>query len=250
MSDAIERHGIVAITPGSWSEAQAMATKLADAKGFVPRVMEKDPNAVLAAILTGAELGIGPMQSLRSIHVIEGRPMLSADLMLALAIRGGVKPQWLETTASVARLKLVRAGFEPHEHTFTIAEAKAAGLVGKQNWQRYAPAMLRARCLSAGLRAFCPDVLGAGVYVEGELEDDDAPLAASEPEPRQLPAPTAAPRMRLGECGDELTLREWLAEHGARVAADAGLVGRVVAHAEKIGLSAEDVRGWLGTVAA
>lgn len=114
------------------------------------------------------------------------------------------------------------------------------------------PDLMLGKCAEAlALRAAFPQDL-SGVYTPEEMaqaHEDDAPLAASEPEPRQLAAQTAAPRMRLRDCGDELTLREWLAEHGARVAADAELTARTIAHAETIGLSAEDVRGWLGVAA-
>lgn len=251
MGDEIVRSGAVAITAGSWSEAQAMAQTLAQAKGFVPRALAGDKHAVLAAILTGAELGLGPMQSLRSIHVVDGKPMLSADLMLALAIRGGVRPQWLESTATIARLRLTRDGFEPHEQRFTLDEAKAAGLAGKDNWRKYPSAMLRARCLSAALRAFCPDVLGAGVYVEGEIEERAPHAVHHEPEP-----PTDAaiveeqperPQTRLDECQTADELRAWcedcaemVREHGAK-----GLA-RVVGHADRIGVQRGDVLRWLG----
>lgn len=171
-----------------WRAIGSMSKVLSEARGFVPRDMVGQPHAIAAAILTGQELGIGPMQSLRSVHVIDGRPTIGADLMLALAIRAGVRHQWIESTEQVARLRLTREGFEPHEHTFSIREAQAARLTGKGNWQKYPAAMLRARCLSAALRAFCPDVLGSGVYVEGEIDDergqrepDRLPLSSQDP---------------------------------------------------------------------
>jgi len=188
-------------TPPNFGEIQTLAVDLAKARGFIPQAYIGNPGAIAACILTGAELGIAPMQSLRGIHVIEGRPTLSADLMLALAIRAGVRAQWLETTPDVARLRLERDGFEAHDHTFSMADAKRAGLARRQNWGRYPAAMLRARCLSAALRAWCPDVLGGGVYVEGEIEprapapvvelvqpdDDDDALGVARPPGRGDP---------------------------------------------------------------
>jgi hypothetical protein len=242
-----------------WSEIEAMSSKLARAQGFVPKEMLGQPHAIAAAILTGQELGIGPMQSLRSIYVIDGRPMLAADLMLSLAIRAGVKHTWLEQTDRVARLRLQRAGFDPHEHVYTLEEAQRAGLARRQNWQRYAPAMLRARCLSAALRAYCPDVLGAGVYVEGEIVPDDDSAsgepASTSPPPRELAPPPREPEPGPG-CGDaepghptRLTdvqtaeeLRSWLAEWAPRLR---GRTAPVVEHGERIGLSAADVERWI-----
>lgn len=177
MSDAEETalapmtpHGIAPSTfDGVWN----MAERLATAKGFVPADMYKNPGAIAACILTGLELGLGPMQSLRSIHVIEGRPTLSADLMLSIALRGGVKHVWVNTNNDEAHVELRRPGHEPFRYSFTVGDAERANLMGKANWRKYTAAMLRARCISAALRAYCPDVIGAGVYVEGEIEPWD-----------------------------------------------------------------------------
>lgn len=160
-------HGIA---PSTFDGVWAMAERLATAKGFVPEAMFENPGAIAACVLTGLELGLGPMQALRSIHVIEGRPTLSADLMLSIALRGGVKHVWLATNNEEAHVKLERRGHEPFAYTFTVGDAERAGLMGKSNWRKYTAAMLRARCISAALRAYCPDVIGAGVYVEGEIE--------------------------------------------------------------------------------
>jgi len=265
-------------TPPNFGEIQTLAVDLAKARGFIPQAYIGNPGAIAACILTGAELGIGPMQSLRGIHVIEGRPTLSADLMLALAIRAGVRAQWLETTPDVARLRLERDGFEPHEHAFSMVDAKRAGLARRQNWGRYPAAMLRARCLSAALRAWCPDVLGGGVYVEGEIEprepapvvelvqpddDDDAPpvfadVVDSEPEPEPRrpvhaevrAADTPDPRtraIRLSECRDAGALRAWCeSNREAIIRSGPPALARVVAAGEEIGASPADVRSWLG----
>lgn len=269
---AITRHH----TPPNFGEIQALAVDLAKARGFIPQAYIGNPGAIAACILTGAELGIAPMQSLRGIHVIEGRPTLSADLMLALAIRAGVRAQWVETTPDVARLRLEREGFEPHQHEFSMADAKRAGLARRQNWGRYPAAMLRARCLSAALRAWCPDVLGGGVYVEGEIEprapapvvelvqpdddDDDAPpvFADVEPEPEHhrpihaevRAADTPDPRtraIRLSECRDAGALRAWCEKNGGAIVRSGRTgIARVLAAGEEIGASPADVRAWLG----
>src|SRR5688572_26003041 len=47
----------------------------------------KNPEQAFIIIATGLELGLQPMQSLRSIHVVEGKPVLSAQLLVALAKR-------------------------------------------------------------------------------------------------------------------------------------------------------------------
>jgi hypothetical protein len=146
-----------------------LAQALSQAEGFIPRGLVGKPNAIAAAILTGLELGLGPMEAMRSIHIVEGKPTMSADLMLARAIRAGIRIEWEQCDGEAATLKLERSGMK-HRHSFTFAEAQRAGLTTKDVWKKYAPAMLRARCVSAALRAFAPDVLGAGVYTPEELE--------------------------------------------------------------------------------
>lgn len=275
MSDII-KHGDVpaALAPASFEQAKTFASHLARAEGFVPRAYIGQPAAILAAIVMGAEIGIGPMQSLRSIHVIEGRPQLSADLMLALAIRAGVRVQWLRTDDAEARCKLTRPGFPDHEHSFTIEEAKKAGLAGRGNWSKYAPAMLRARCISAALRAWAPDVLGAGVYVEGEIEEAQPPrpvapvvpveTANSEPPAAEedvedgeivcaapAEASCAAPEApeRLADCQTAEEVQAWCGTWGPRLRTEAQRAA-VVARAEAVGVAEEDVRRWLGAEAA
>ncbi len=129
------------------------------------------PEAAFTIIVTGRELGLSPMQSLRSIHIIEGRPTMSADLMAALVKRSPacVYFRLVESTADVATYETERAGEGSTRMSFTIGEARAAGLVQKDVWRRYPAAMLRARCIAALSRAVFPDVL-LGVYETSELE--------------------------------------------------------------------------------
>ena len=257
-----ESQQIAGIVPQSFADVAKMAQALANARGFVPNALLGQPHAIAAAIMTGMEIGIGPMQALREVYVIDGRPMLSATLMLSLAIRAGVRHQWLRSDETTAHLRLTREGFEPHEHAFTAEEAKRAGLAGRGNWAKYGPAMLRARCLSAAMRAFCPDVLGGSVYVEGEIEEP-APQRPVHREPERpstidaqlveleatavpsRPAPTQLTQTATAE-----ELQSWCDANGGKLRALPGArqgeaIGKVVAHAERIGVGAEDVWRWL-----
>lgn len=153
-----------------------MAKKVAPT-GLLPSWIKTEGQA-LAIMAKGAELGVPPMAALAGLHMVEGKVFVSAELMLAVAIGRGVRAQWVHTDGARARVRLSRRGFEPFEMEWTIAQAKAAGLAGKQNWTKYPDAMLRARCLSAALRAFCPDVT-AGVYSDDERDEIAPPPAAA-----------------------------------------------------------------------
>lgn len=186
MGDAITKTApsalqMTGIRIGSMDDVWRLADALSTAQGFIPSAYLGKPGAIAAAILTGAELGIGPMEAIRSIHVVEGKPGLASEAMLARAIRAGVRHEWLSNgdDGDTASIKLTRPGFAPYTQKWSLAHAKAAGLAGKGNWSKYTPAMLRARCVSAALRAYCPDVLGACVYGVEELEEMEPPAAGS-----------------------------------------------------------------------
>jgi hypothetical protein len=158
--------------------------------GFLPSAIKK-PAQALAIMLMGRELGLQPMQSLRMLHVIEGKPGMSAELILARFRQAGGRYRWLEKTDKCARIQLVAPGNPDdwaEEFEFTIEEARRAEVTGKQNWKKYPAAMLRARVASLAVRAVAPEVsaglhdpdeLGADVNDRGEVE------AWPEPEKRE-----------------------------------------------------------------
>lgn len=150
-----------------WAAMQQMAEVLV-ASGFLPPDLDT-ANKALAVLLMGRELGVPPMQAIRGIHVVQGRPSLSAELMLALAyqnipgftIKVGGNEQICTVTAQ-------RPGGEPVTQSFSITDANRAGLTKGSNWQKYPQAMLRARCISAVLRVVAPDAI-RGIYTPEEL---------------------------------------------------------------------------------
>lgn len=132
-------------------------------------------------IITGQELGLSPAQSLRGIYVVSGKPVLSADLMVAVVRRSGLCDSWrvVESTAERCTITTRRKG-EAHEstRTWTLADAKRAGVTGKSVWSAFPAAMLRHRCAADLARQEYPDVL-MGLYdpeeIGAEPEVDDAP---------------------------------------------------------------------------
>lgn len=158
--------------------------------GFLPQSI-KTPEQALTIMLTGRELGIPAMQALRGITVIQGTPAIKPELMLALAIQRvpGLVLTFGTCDNSSATVSVktpsMPSGFTT---TFTMADAKAAGLAGKQNWQNYPGNMLRWRAIGNALHIACPQVL-VGLYTPDELgaittADGDM---VSMPPPAQLP---------------------------------------------------------------
>ena len=161
---------------------------------LAPEALRGKPQDALLVLMTGRELGIGPMQALRMVTVIRGRVTLSADATIALVRRSDQCVEWrmVESTAERATYSTTRRGdTSPTVLTWTMEQARVAGLVrGGGQWQTYPEAMLRARCAAALARIVYPDLV-AGVYDPDELAGTDAPVAASRPAQTTTPAPAS-----------------------------------------------------------
>lgn len=141
---------------------------------FVPRAMQGKPEHVLACVLYGQELGLGPMQALNSIHVIEGRAAASPELMRALVAKAGHRIDVTENTNEVCVMKGTRhdTGAEATVR-WSLDDAKNANLTGKDNWRKYPRAMLAARATSELCRLLFPDVIAGLSYTAEEVESFD-----------------------------------------------------------------------------
>jgi hypothetical protein len=231
-----------AFEPRSINEAMHLAGLLV-ASRLLPRSVAT-PEAAFAIIATGRELGLTAMQSLRTIHVIEGKPTLSADLIAALCKSRRDVCQFfmlVESTDKVARYKTQRVGEpQPTTMSYTIEDAQRAGLVGKDNWRKHPAAMLRARCITALARAVYPD-LASGIYDPDEIGDTPmAPPQAYEPMAEQPAAPVSQV--------DEATF-EALA-HGVDEAETAGQLNVLARSAQKAHRAGKIHDGHLATIAA
>lgn len=176
---------------------------------FLPNAIQT-PDQAAMIILTGRELGIPAMQSLRTINVIQGKPALSAELMAALVLRAGHKIEWIGSTETDATCKITRKDGGSFTGSFTIAGAKRAGLVkAGGGWEKYPAALLRARALSLTARAICPDAIAGFHLAEemgAEVDEAGAPVpsvpASEESTTETSAAAEAAPAPAADEPGD------------------------------------------------
>lgn len=168
---------LTVIAPTNLGEAKDLSSMLA-ASRIIPQALQKSPSDVLAIVLAGAELGFAPMQSVRALRLIKGAISMSADGMGALVKSRRDVCEYLildKSTTEVATYTTKRVGDpRPTTMSFTLAEAKQAGLSSNDNYTRFAAAMLRARALSAICRAVYPDLV-LGVYSAEELGEDAKP---------------------------------------------------------------------------
>ena len=151
-----------------WEAMLAQAQTLVRS-GFLPKAINTAEKA-LAVMQTGKELGIGAMQSLRAIHIIDGKPTMSAELIAGLVLSRipGAMLRVVETTEERCVVHAARPGHEPTPFVFTMQDAKQAGIASKDNWRKYPRAMLRSRAITEAARAIFPDAT-MGLYDADEL---------------------------------------------------------------------------------
>jgi hypothetical protein len=197
----------------------------------------KTPAAAFVVIATGMELGLSPMQALRGIYIVQGKPVLSSDLLVALVKRSPVCLffRLIESTGERATYETHRKGEpEPTALTWTADDAKRAGLLSKDSWRAHPAAMLRARCAAALARAVYPDLL-LGVYEESEGEEISARV--SPPKQQAKPAPGGVViDAKTGEVIDQTPTSDYLDRaRGATAEADLDALKADVLAAVKAG---------------
>jgi hypothetical protein len=179
------------LAPQTIDEALRFADYLAEST-IVPKDFAKNPGNILVAIQWGMELGLQPMQAMQNIAVINGRPALWGDAVIAL-VRSSPLCEYVyeNTDGDVATCRVKRRGEEEQVRTFSMADAKAAGLIGKAGpWTQYPKRMLQLRARAFALRDVFPDVL-RGMPVAEEVMDTpvEREVNTSRPAPKsdQLP---------------------------------------------------------------
>lgn len=188
---------IRAIVPQSMDEAYRLA-KAVCMSGLAPRGLDK-PESAMVAIMHGMEIGLTPMMALQKIAVINGRPTLWGDGALGLVRGSGLckyVKEWTEGTgdARTAHCETQRNGEpEPQRRSFSIGDAKKAGLWGKQGpWQQFPERMLQMRARAFTLRDTYADVLG-GMYLAEELQGTEVDRGGHIPSAPALAPPPAPP---------------------------------------------------------
>lgn len=158
---------------------------------LLPAAFKGKPADVLLAMEWGAALGMAPMQAINSIHVINGKPGLSANALAALVRREGHRMRVTgdDTTATASIWRRDDQDFE-YRVTWTIDMAKRAGLLtGKDNWEKYPAAMLKARAQTAVVRDACPELI-IGLPGDDDTDQADWPTTTTVEQP---PAPSGPP---------------------------------------------------------
>lgn len=177
-----ERHQLMTDNPttevavvhsdGQLSDRMKYAQALASAD-LLPAAYRKKPANVLLAMEYGHALGLDTVTAMQSVHVIDGKPTASAQLIGALVRRSGHR---LRVTGDDKHAVAEIVRHDDPEFVFraewTIARAQAANLTGRGPWKQYPAAMLKARAITEVARDACPEALAGVAYTPEELGAD------------------------------------------------------------------------------
>lgn len=177
----------------------------------------KDMTQALVKMLAGREMGVGPIQALGAIHIVEGKPTAGASLIAANVKRSGRYDYRVKLRSDIeCVLEWFEHGKPVGESSFSIEDAKRAGLANKNNWKSYPRAMLFARALTEGVRVYCPDAAGGVIYTPEELgaahtnEDGEPEIKDVTP---SKPAATTSRAVKHGRRAEPESAPESTGEH-------------------------------------
>jgi hypothetical protein len=181
----LQTKGTFSLSPRNLEEAIHYAEIMAKSV-IIPKAYHGKPADVLVAVQMGSEIGLKPMQSLQNIAVINGKPSVYGDALIAL-VQANPKfeniKEYFDEQLQAAVCVLKRINESEHTVIYSIEDAKKASLWNKPGpWQQYPKRMLQMRARGFALRDKFADVLGGLITAE---EAQDYPIDVT-PNPRMV----------------------------------------------------------------
>lgn len=180
----------------------------------------KSEAQAIVKVMAGMELGLPPFSSMAGIHVIQGKPVLGANVIATLVKNDPRYDYKIITDVADQDTEMYLQWYEDDNEVgvagFTIQEAKDAGLAHKDNWKKYTSDMLFARAISRGARRFAPGIFGGSpVYTPDEMgvDTDDEGYIDAKSITVEAPAP-----QQYETINDQVDDADWIDE----AIADAG----------------------------
>ena len=181
------------LSPQTFEQALTFADYLAKSD-LVPKDFRGNAGNCLIAMQWGHEIGLRPLQALQNIAVINGRPALWGDSVIAI-VRGSPLCEYITESddGNTATCRVKRRGEPEQARTFSMDDAKKAGLAGKAGpWTQYPARMRQMRARAFALRDVFPDVL-KGMPVAEEVMDIPTEKYMGHAEVVQPATPAAPP---------------------------------------------------------
>jgi hypothetical protein len=171
-----------------FDQTKLMAQAIAESKLFG---IQTPAQALALGLLCQAE-GRHPAEAARDYHIINGKPSLKSEAMLARFQQAGGRVEWHEYTHEAVSGTFTHPQGGSLKVSWTMQDATRAGLTGNPTWKKFPRQMLKARCISEAVRGIFPGVL-SGLYAPEEVSDIPVQVVAeTAPEPIQLEAPKEA----------------------------------------------------------
>lgn len=161
------------IVPQTFEDVQRFALMAVKSGLFKGASGDAQAQATMA-ILQGMEVGLLPMQAIQTIAVINGRCTIWGDAIPGLLFANGFKIEEMVSgtdDAMTATCTITRPDGQRIARSFSVAEAKIAGLWGKAGpWKNFPRRMLQMRARGFCFRDGAADV-SRGLYTREEAED-------------------------------------------------------------------------------
>ncbi len=145
----------------------------------------KNADQALALMALCEAEGLHPAIAVRDYHIIQGKPALKADAMMARFQNAGGRVKWTAMSDERVCGEFSHPAGGTVEIDWDVKRATTAGFWGKDNWKKFPRAMLRARVISEGIRSVFPGVV-VGTYTPEEVAD----FEPAKPEPKGQITPT------------------------------------------------------------
>jgi hypothetical protein len=194
----------IGLSPQTAEEAYRLSTHLAKSD-LCPKSFGQNPANVFAAIMMGAEIGVGPMQAMANIAVVNGRASMWGELVSGLIWGSGICEKLEDKVTGkgddlAVTVTTKRKGVAEYSYTFSWEDAKLAGLTAKDTYQKYRKDMLYWKALGRVSKRYWADVL-KGITIREIADDGDlkeefpgaVEVEATTAQAAEAPAPAPAP---------------------------------------------------------
>ncbi len=216
-----------------WQVMKEMAQMMIKT-GFLPQGLGS-PEQVIFVIMKGKEMGMGPMQALQHIEVIQGKLCIKPEGMLAQVLKFCPQAtiEYLQNDDQACKIRATKGNIS-NTFSFTIEDAAKAGLDKKENWKKYTRAMLRSRCVGEMCRSMFPETIQGLSYTPEEIENLSSKPDPEPEEPKNVTQPQISQKVENISPPVEprkatKTMREQFAALGVKESDLAEFIGKPIA---------------------
>lgn len=151
-----------------YSDLERMAAQVVKG-GLFPGI--KTTEQALTLFLVAQSEGLHPMTATMRYNIIQNRPAMKAEAMLASFMERGGTVDWTEYTDEAVTGIFRSAGVPKGVSVrWTLDDAAKAGLGRNPTWKSYPKQMLKARVASDGVR-MCDPAVNQGRYTPEEVSE-------------------------------------------------------------------------------